>query len=390
MNEQIETDLRAVLGDIVARAPQSIPQPDVVAVSTIGRPRHPVFAMAVCLVLAAAAAGVIAWNARSSQPTQLPPSDSVETPPPQLSPLLGSPSCGLDLPVTIDVPNATAGPINGAAPQAFRPAADGQYVQYWTVSDGTVEIRWPADPQPLYDTAPAPSDPDAFARQGSAVAQDGSVVEIKSPDIDPTSEDINTYTIVMSTKPDVTVVKPCDKVELRTIRVDGSQTASAYDANDLSQPTIDLNPVVRSRTEVAAAPVTDLEPTCPTATSAADAPADTTPANVPPATTPEVPTATTPDVAPVATTPADALNQYLHQPDTAVASSGYDELHVTTDDIYVYQRSYNGSVNNTITVTGTDGAWQVVSCTIRELTPQEQFNQIQHLNDLANAVTTTP
>ena len=389
MNDQIERDVRAVLGDIVARAPQSIPQPDVV-VSTSGRHRRPVFAMAVCVVVAAAAAGVIAWNARTSQPTQLPPGQLVDTSTPQLSPLLGSPSCGLDLPVEIEVPNATAGPINGAAPQALQPAADGQYVQYWTVSDGTVEIRWPADRQPLYDTAPVPSDPDAIARQGSAVAQDGSIVEIKSPDIDPASEDINIYTIVMSTKPAVTVVKPCDKVELRTIRVDGSQTASAYEVNDLSRPTIDLNPVVRSRTEVAAAPVTDLEPTCPTANSAADVPADTTPANVPPATTPDVPTATTPAVSPAATTPADALSQFLHQPGTAVASSGYDEFHVTTDDIYVYQRSYNGSVNNTFTVTGTDGAWQVVSCTIRELTAQAQFDQIQHLNDLANAVTTTP
>ena len=266
MNEQLERDLRTVLGDIVARTPQALPRPDrLVAVSTPVRHRRPLLAVAVGLAIAAGVAGLIALNSTTTSPVQLPPTDPAETTSttPQLSPVIGAPTCGVALTVNVVVPNATSGPINGPAPQATQPAAAGQFIQYWTVSGGTIEIRWPADHQPLYATDRTAPGTDAVTGTGWATAQDGSTVEIKAPAIDPASHDADTYTVVMTRKSSTASVQPCDKIQVRTIQVNGSQSAIAFDTADFNKPTIDLNPVVRSSQDVPIAPITDNNSACP-------------------------------------------------------------------------------------------------------------------------------
>ena len=367
MNEQLERDLRTVLGDIVARTPQASPRPDrLVAVSTPVGHRRPMLAAGAVLTVAAGVVGLIALNSTTTAPVQLPPTDPAETTSttPQLSPVIGSATCGLELAVNVAVPNATSGPINGPAPQAAQPAANGQFVQYWTVSGGTIEIRWPADHQPLYATDRIASGTDAVAGAGWATAQDGSTVEIKAPEIDPASHNGDTYTLVMTKKSSTTSVQPCDKIQVRTIQLNGSQSAIAFDTADFNKPTIDLNPVVRSSQDVPTAPITDNNSACPeggTTTGGGSAPVN-------------APTGT----------PAEALAQFLDQPDSnGLVDSGYDEYHVTTDDSYVYQRSIAGAVVNVVTVTHTEQGWHVQSCKFRELTPEEQQTELQRVFELA-------
>ena len=364
MNEQLERDLRTVLGDIVARTPQASPRPDrLVAVSTDVGHRRPLVAVAVGLTIVAVLVGLIALNSTTTAPVQLPPTDPAETTSttPQLSPVIGTPTCGVALTVNVVVPNATSGPINGPAPKATQPAAAGQFIQYWTVSGGTIEIRWPADHQPLYASDRTAPDTDAVTGTAWATAQDGSTVEIKAPEIDPASHDADTYTLVMTMKSSTTSVQPCDKIQVRTIQLNGSQSAIAFDTADFNKPTIDLNPVVRSRQDVPSAPITDNNSACPDGgTTRGSAPVN-------------APTGT----------PAEALAQFLDQPDSnGLADSGYDEYHVTTNDSYVYQRSIAGAVVNVVNVTRTEQGWHVVSCKFRERTLQEQQDEVRRLLEL--------
>jgi hypothetical protein len=367
MNEQLERDLRTVLGDIVARTPQASPRPDrLVAVSTPVGHRRPLLAVAVGLTIAAGVAGLIALNSTTTAPVQLPPTDPAETTSttPQLSPVIGTPTCGVALTVNVVVPNATSGPINGPAPKATQPAAAGQFIQYWTVSGGTIEIRWPADHQPLYASDRTAPDTDAVTGTGWATAQDGSTVEIKAPEIDPASHDADTYTVVMTRKSTTSSVQPCDKIQVRTIQVNGSQSAIAFDTADFNKPTIDLNALVRSSQDVPTAPITDNNSACP------EGGATTGGGSVP--------------VSAPSGTPSEALRRFLDQPDSnGLGDSGYDEYHVTSDDSYVYQRSIAGSVVNVVTVARIEQGWQVQSCKFRELTPEEQQAELQRLFELA-------
>jgi hypothetical protein len=365
VNDQIERDLRKVLGDIVAQAPQHLRQPDHLGhVSAPVKHRSPLLVVALGVSLVAVIAGLVALRYRTTAPAQVPTTEVATTVPPLPSPVVGTPTCGTDLPVNISVPNSIAGPINGAAPLAIQRAADGQYSRYWNVSGGAVEVRWPADSQPLYNSDQLAPDP--FTSGGSAVAQDGSEIDIKEPAIDPASEDVDTYTVVMTTKADVTLVEPCDRLQIRTIRSDGSQNAVALDAKDLSRPTVDLNPLIRSTQDVAAAPVAD----------------DSQPCSAPSAAS----TGLT-----AAATPGEALASYLSQATTGVSErSGYDEYHVVAEDSYVYQHKSEGTVGATITVRRTDSIWRVAACTFHLSTAAEQQAQIHHLFDQSTAATTTP
>ena len=367
MNDQLERDLRTVLGDIIAQAPQALQQPDRLTVVEIPvHHRRPALAIALGVTVLAVVAGLVALSSRTTEPTQVPPTDAPATSTPQPSPVVGTATCGTELPVNITVPNAVIGPINGAAPLASQPAAEGQYVQYWTVSGGVVEIRWPADAQPLYGTGPVGSDTDSYGGGASAVAQDGSEIDAKDPEIDPASQEIDTYTFVMTRKPDVTLVEPCERVEIRTIRLDGSQNAGSFDARDLSQPTVDVNPLIRSTQDVTTAPAVDNSAPC------------------------SEPAVTSADPA---ATPAEALARFLSQGTPGVPElSGYDEYHVMTDDSYVYQHSSGGTLSSTITVTRVDSAWRTTACMLHVLTAEEQQAQLQHLLEMANAtaITTLP
>ncbi len=59
-------------------------------------------------------------------------------------------ACGDDPPAAVQVPAAASGPLSGPAPGA-RPPEEGQLVAHWLVPDGSVELRWPATPAPVYD-----------------------------------------------------------------------------------------------------------------------------------------------------------------------------------------------------------------------------------------------
>jgi hypothetical protein len=62
-------------------------------------------------------------------------------------PSAGAPTtCGDALPARPSIPAGYEGPLPGPALQAAPPVEAGQYIRHWVSDTGSIELRWPADP----------------------------------------------------------------------------------------------------------------------------------------------------------------------------------------------------------------------------------------------------
>ena len=53
--------------------------------------------------------------------------------------------CGTELPVRVAVPRGFSDAVSGASSDTLAASGTGQLAVHWTTSDGSIEVRWPAD-----------------------------------------------------------------------------------------------------------------------------------------------------------------------------------------------------------------------------------------------------
>lgn len=266
--DEFEVMLRSGLDRLAAGTPTSRSQafdPDALPVASITttQPRrwspYLVPAAAAAILLVALVAIPRADDSREQQPAA-PPTDASpattpdQTPPQSTAPesstlstipvaVRGTPICGAELPVTIDLSTATSGPNPG--PAVYGPTAVGQFAQHWELPAGTIEVRWPADARELYDleTPRVRGNPTVFDGMTVGVPEDGSQAMIDVPNL-------GGARLTMTTGPAAADLSaPCDVLQVRFIDRDGNQTTRGYNVTDFtSGPTfgLDLNPLVTS------------------------------------------------------------------------------------------------------------------------------------------------
>lgn len=100
----------------------------------------------VAVLLGSAVAALISseWHIHGSRRTKVatgPPATAVTTQPSESGMVDVAPTCGSQLPRSPDLPDGYRGPAQVASP------VRGQLVLQWTSPTGTIEARWPADPE---------------------------------------------------------------------------------------------------------------------------------------------------------------------------------------------------------------------------------------------------
>lgn len=354
MNDDLDNAIYRALADILDRAPDAPDAPhDVAFLDTDRKPERP----AVLLVAAATVAtvgigGIVITRQQPADPgpasqpgpaatvdasgpapanSSAPPATTDTPSPPAVR---GVPTCGAELPVTVEIPSAPAGPMNG--PAVDDPTGEGQFAQHWELPGGTIEIRWPADPREIYDLEDTRGEPNAFDALTVGVPTGGSQAMIKVEHIDPAADAVTDTMTLTATATTATSTPGCAVVQVRYIDHDANQVTLGYDVTDFdAEPAfgVDLNPVI-----VAAE-------TVPTAPIAADIVECGTPVGT--------------DISSrVAATPAEALVAYLdNDAPPGLMRSGYHELEVADDGTVVYTWSNQQALVTAITVEPTDNGW---------------------------------
>ena len=251
--------------------------------------------------------------------------------------------CG-ELPVAVDVPDATGGPVDGPA-GAPSPQPE-QVVMHWVRPSGQIEVRWPPDPRPLYG---APADaagaslPWAFDSSGTD-AMDGvfslySEQQQPSSTTPPTPLTVATFKIVAQPPPS----RACSKVQVRFISTGGEVWTVGVGLASLGDM-FDLDPLI--------GPVSDNP-----GPIASDLSIDCVGHNGRPVAVPV--TSTSP-------TQAEALQAFLDSPggaplDVPSLPRPFHEYRMVGDGSYRFEHFTNWNEHFSISVTESSPGWAVTS-----------------------------
>ena len=321
----------------------------VAATPSADRRRERSILIAACVVVMLIGVGLVIRHsgARVSPATAPAASSSV---PPSESDGHRSASVGLDvrcgdvLPVDVTVPAATSGPLDGPAGGADAIPATGpsQLIRHWDRPGGSVEIRWPADPRPLYD----PSRSEGSGSPGVIGGMSTDAVE-RTLNVFGASDTASVPLVVLHpVGTPTTLPPPCDRVQLR-IAANGLVETIGL-SNDLGSQQIgfDLGPLI--------GPVSE-EPTAGPVGASIECTRVIGPTVVV-------------STAPIMASPAEALREFLAGPegaplDATMPQGPYHEYHVTADDTYHYEQYTNWNEHAAITVARVGDGWSVADWT---------------------------
>jgi hypothetical protein len=252
--------------------------------------------------------------------------------------------CGDVLPMNVTVADATAGPLVGPAGglDAIPAAGASQLILHWDRPDGSVEIRWPADPRPLYDPSGSaePAVPLAIgAMSGDPIAQTLKV-------FGPSPTESTPFMVLQVVGTSTSLPPPCDRVQLRVAA--GGLVETIGLSTDVGSEALgfDLGPLVGPVSDRAAGGPEGASIECTRAVG---------------------PTVAV-SAAPIMASPAEALREFLAGPEGAELDGtkpqgGYHEYHVTSDDTYHYEQYTDWNEHAAITVARTGDGWSVVNWT---------------------------
>ena len=251
--------------------------------------------------------------------------------------------CGDVLPMEVTVPDATSGALDGPAGGADAIPATGpsQLIRHWERPGGWVEVRWPADPRPLYDPHRADAGPPLVI---GGMSTDAVARTLKVYGASDTAD--LPLVVLHPVGTPTTLPRPCDRVQLRIAANGLVETVGL--SNDLGAAQIgyDLGPLI--------GPVSDERTGGPEGASI------------------ECTRVVGPTVAvttaPVMATPAEALREFLAGPegaslDATMPQGPYHEYHVTADDTYHYEQYTNWNEHAAITVARVGDGWSVADWT---------------------------
>ena len=249
--------------------------------------------------------------------------------------------CGDVLPMEVTVPDATSGALDGPTGGADAIAATGpsQLIRHWDRPDGWVEVRWPADPRPLYD--PLRSEGPGAPAVIGGMSTDAIARTLKVYGVSETAD----LPLVVLHLPTTLLPPPCDRVQLRIAANGLVETVGL--SNDLGAAIgFDLGPLI--------------------------GPVSEQPTGGPPGASIECTRVIGPTVAvstaPIMASPAEALREFLAGPegaslDATVPQGPYHEYHVTADDTYHYEQYTNWNEHAAITVARAGDGWSVADWT---------------------------
>ena len=257
----------------------------------------------------------------------------------------GASTCG-ELPVAVDVPDATAGPVDG--PAAEPSPLPEQTVMHWVRPSGQIEVRWPPDERPLYG---APADAAGlslpWAFDSSSTHPDGVVTLYSDPQLPssttpptpPTPLTVATFTVVA--KPPSS--RACGKVQVRFISTSGEVWTVGLGLAPLGEM-FDLDPLI--------GPVSDYPGPLPADLSIDCAGHNGRPVDVP--------------VASASPTQAEALRAFLDSSagaplDGPSLPRPYHEYRVVSDGSYRFEHFTNWNEHFSISVTKSSQGWAVTS-----------------------------
>jgi hypothetical protein len=251
--------------------------------------------------------------------------------------------CGDVPPMEVTVPDATSGALDGPAGGAVAIPATGpsQLIRHWDRPDGSVEVRWPADPRPLYDPRRSEAGVPLVIGGMSSDAVEGT---LKVYGVSPTASVPLVELHLVGTPP--TLPPPCDRVQLRIAANGLVETVGL--SNDLGADQIgfDLGPLIGPVSERSTGGPEGASIECTEVIG------------------PTVPVST----APIMASPAEALREFLAGPegaplDATMPQGPYHEYHVTADDTYHYEQYTQWNVHAAITVARTGSGWSVADWT---------------------------
>ncbi len=245
-------------------------------------------------------------------------------------------SCGSDFPFIVTLPAGFAGPTQGPL-EGFDQASE-QLVNHWEAKAMSVELRWPADPQPLYG-----SEQSASALTTSRTTPENTTIyELYAFDsldrVLSQPRDPGPGILQLEPSPAPTQLLPgCETMQIRIVTASGEQQVHGF---PITNPTehIDLTPLVARQYPVDELPTTAVS--CDPERQVVD---------------------TSVTDASQATTPAEALRNYLAD-DDQLPTSGYIEL-VDPNKATVYARPFGrgGAYSILLTTTALDNSTWVVS-----------------------------
>ena len=131
-------------------------------------------AAAAALVVIVVMAGALVVSNRNSETPDKSPSIQPPATEPATEPAL---ACGLRLPAEPAIPAGHTGPVDGPSSQSTTPAMPDQLVLHWDSPSGSLEYRWPADPDsPPTGPVAVPTSGDVTYLAASVLpAEEGSV-----------------------------------------------------------------------------------------------------------------------------------------------------------------------------------------------------------------------
>lgn len=249
MND-LDTELRSVARALVDGGPQPPPFPNESLRSTKPLVRRIAVAAAAAALIGVVAGAIIVGR---DNPTNIVASEGDEPSPTSTVP---SYRCGVEPALRVTVPAATSGPTDGPALRTA-PLVDGQRAIHWSTADGTVELRWPARTQPIYDDGNAVI---STLTAGESVSPGRAEIDVSPPPnaTDPATR-FDPDVIVEARDADPTPSAPCDLLELTVITRDGrwqSGLRATASNGEFGQPAerVDLQPRILERRSIDIAP----------------------------------------------------------------------------------------------------------------------------------------
>lgn len=249
----LDTRLRTLVRDLVADAPPPPPFPMGVGVSELRSARRRlVGAVAVAAAVGVVVLGVVAlwplWPEKRITSGVVASGGDVA---------VQAHTCGTQFPLELEVRGTTSSMLSGPAP-GRPPAGDGQLVRHWLRPDGSVELRWPATPAPLYGEGVPPV---ATAVVGEVVAPGRSEIDVRrrGSEVPASPDAFEPDVVVARSARGLPVSAPCDVLELTVATADGEwRSGLRPTAGDASSPyeRVDLQPRILERRAVDAAPAT--------------------------------------------------------------------------------------------------------------------------------------
>ena len=252
--------------------------------------------------------------------------------------------CGDVLPLEVTVPDATTGALAGPAdgPDAIPASGSNQLIVHWDGPNGSVEVRWPADPRPLYDPSRSEGPDSPRVIGGMSGDTVGRTVKVFGVSQTATLPLVVLHAVgLLATQP-----PPCDRVQLR-IAANGLVDTVGL-SNDLGTQQIgfDLGPLIGPVSERATGGPDGASIEC----------------------TKVIGRTVAVDTAPIMASPAEALREFLAGPegaplDATMPQGPYHEYHVMADDTYHYEQYTNWREHAAITVVRAGVGWTVADWT---------------------------